>query len=275
MKITQAVAGTLALASVLSVQAQAGATLDRVNKTHQLVAVMDKSYPPFTFLNAHNQLDGFDVDVVKAIAKHLGARLKIETPAWEAITAGHWNGRWDVCACSMTPDEKKAQVLNFPAYYYSSPAVLIVNSDSRPLQGIKDLEGKKIGVEQGSSYERYLQKSLVIQGANAQQPSYPFSHVTVAPYDSEELAFQDLALGSGKRIDALVSNAVSAKLRLARVPGKYRVVGKPLYLEPNWVAVDKGDPAWDATIAKIIRQLHQDGTLTRISNKWIGSDITK
>lgn len=275
MRISQGVLAAAVLAGVLSAQVHAGATLDRVKKTHELVAVMDKSYPPFTFLNAKNQLDGFDVDVVKAIAKRLGARLKIQTPAWEAITAGHWNGRWDVCACSMTPDQQKATVLDFPAYYYSSPAVLIVNSDNRSLSGIKQLEGKKIGVEQGSSYERYLQKSLVIQGANAKQPSYPFNRVTVAPYDSEELAFQDLALGSGKRIDAVVSNAVTAKLRFDKVPGKFRIVGKPLYQEPNWVAVDKGDPEWNATVAKIIADFHRDGTLTRISNKWIGSDITK
>lgn len=275
MRISQGVLAAAVLAGVLSAQVQAGATLDRVKKTHELVAVMDKSYPPFTFLNAKNQLDGFDVDVVKAIAKRLGARLKIQTPAWEAITAGHWNGRWDVCACSMTPDQQKATVLDFPAYYYSSPAVLIVNADNRSLSGIKQLEGKKIGVEQGSSYERYLQKSLVIQGANAKQPSYPFNRVTVAPYDSEELAFQDLALGSGKRIDAVVSNAVTAKLRFDKVPGKFRIVGKPLYQEPNWVAVDKGDPEWNATVAKIIADFHRDGTLTRISNKWIGSDITK
>jgi polar amino acid transport system substrate-binding protein len=262
------------LSSMVGLHANAGATLDRVNHTHVLVAVMDKSYPPFVFLNAQNQLDGFDVDVVKAVAKRLGAKLKIETPAWEAITAGHWNGRWDICACSMTPDKNKAEVLNFPAYYYSSPAVVIVNAANHSIKSGADIQGKKIGIEGGSSYERYLQRNLQLYGTN-KQPVYPFKSVRIAPYDSEEVAFQDLSLGDGVRIDAVISNYATAKLRLERSPGKFKVVGRPLYDEPNWVAVDKGDPEWNATVARIIKDFHRDGTLAKISKKWIGSDITK
>jgi polar amino acid transport system substrate-binding protein len=264
-----------ALSSVVSMQTQAGATLTRIKQNHELVAVMDKSYPPFVFLNASNQLDGFDVDVVKEVARRLKAKVRIETPAWEATIAGHWNGRWDVCICSMTPDEQKARVLDFPIRYYSSPAVVVVNATNTRIKGGKDLQGKQVGVEQASSYERYLNKGLKLYGDNTAQPTYPFSSVTVHPYESEELAFQDLALGDGKRIDAVVSNLVAAKPRLAKYPGKFKIVGHPLYGEPNWVAIDKGDAEWGATLRKIITDMRHDGTLARISKRWVGSDITQ
>ncbi|WP_036666546.1 transporter substrate-binding domain-containing protein [Paludibacterium yongneupense] len=267
-------AGVAALCAVWSVAVLAGATLDRVKKTHVLVEVLDQSYPPFSFLNAHNQMDGFDVDVAKAVAARLGARLKIETPSWEAITAGRWGNRFDICVCSMTPDKKKADILSFVSYYYSSPAVLVVNAANTRIKDMRDAGGKRIGVEQGSSYERYAQKALTLWGTSA-QPTYPFDRVIVSPYASEDLAYQDLALGDGKRIDGIVSNYVTAKARLDKQPGKFRIVGKPLYLEPNWVAVDKGDPEWQALVAKVMSDLRKDGTISKISKKWIGSDITK
>lgn len=67
---------------------------------------------------------------------------------------------------------------------------------------------------------------------------------------------------------------VTANKRIQATSGKFKIVGAPLYEEPNWVAVDKGDQEWNDTIKTIINDLHKDGTLKKISLKWIGSDIT-
>jgi polar amino acid transport system substrate-binding protein len=259
---------------VLSHTATASETLDRVKKNGELIAVMDQSYPPYSFLNDKNEEDGFDVDVVKEVAKRLGVKSKIETPSWEVIAAGHWRGRWDICICSMTPDEKKSKGLDFVAPYYSSPAVLITNTTGSNINNVSDIEGKRIGVEQGSSYERYLQKDLVI-GYGAKPIQYPFKQVQATPYSSEDLAYQDLGLGAGKRIDGIVANLVTANKRIQATGNKFKIIGEPLYEEPNWVAVDKGDQEWNNTIKQIITDLHKDGTLKAISMKWIGSDITQ
>ena len=267
--------GLSLLASVASITtARAGETLDRVKENKELIAVMDQSYPPFSFLIDKNEEDGFDVDVVKEVAKRLGVTAKIQTPSWEVITAGHWRGRWDICICSMTPDEKKAKVLDFVAPYYSAPAVLITNATGSAINKVSDIDGKRIAIEQGSSYERYLQKDLVI-GFGAKPIQYPFKQVQALPYSSEDLAYQDLALGYGKRVDAIVSNLVTANKRISANPGKYQIIGQPLYEEPNWVAVDKGDQEWNNTIKQIISDLHQDGTLKKLSLKWVGNDITQ
>lgn len=260
--------------ALLAGTSQAGTTLDRIQKNGELRGVLLESYPPYSFLNAQNQLDGFDVDVAKAVAKKLGVKLKLDTPSWEVIAAGNWGARWDICICSMTPNKERAQVLDFPVFYYNSPAVLVANVADSKTRSLKDLEGKKVAVQQGSSYESYLQKKLVIDAPGVVQPSYPFQRISIAPYDSEELAFQDLALGAGKRVDAVISNLVTARERIQKT-GKFRIVGSPLYQEPNWVAVAKGDAAWNARVKQVFAQLKQDGTLAAISKKWIGSDITR
>ena len=249
----------------------AGQTLDRVTEKGQMTGVLMESYPPFSFLNEQNQLDGFDVDVAKAVAKRLGVKLKLETPSWDVIAAGRWSGRYDICVCSMTPSEARAQVFDFPVEYYQSPAVIVVNAKDTAIASGKDLSGKKVGVISASTYEAYLNKDLVIEGAPLK---YPFDNVQVAPYDNETVAFQDLALGSGVRLDAMVTNLITARERIAQDP-RFKIAGNTLYAEPNVVAIEKGDPQWSARVTEVIDQLKADGTLSKISQKWIGADISQ
>jgi hypothetical protein len=100
-----------ALLLVVAGAAEAGETLDRVRKTGVLNDLTISEYPPFGFINAENRLDGFDVDVAKAVADRLGVTLKLATPGWETIVSGRWHGRWDVCICSMSPTPERAKVL--------------------------------------------------------------------------------------------------------------------------------------------------------------------
>jgi polar amino acid transport system substrate-binding protein len=266
---------TPGLLAGLTTAALAGATLDRVMKNKVLVEVTDQAYPPFSYIDEAGEVVGFDIDISKEIAKRLGVEYKVETPSWEIIVAGNWNGRWDICVCSMTPTKERAEVLNFVNEYYSAPANIVVNVDNNDIKSAADLNGKKVGAQAGTTYEKYVQKQLVIEvpGGTA-KIDYPFAEATVVPYDSEDTAFQDLALGTGKRLDAIVSGYLTAKERIDNAPDKFKIVGEPLYGEPIWVAVDKGDPEWEAKIKEIFKQMAADGTLKAISEKWVGADIT-
>lgn len=252
--------------------ALAGETLDRVMKNKMLVEVTDQAYPPFSYIDDSGEVVGFDVDVSKEIAKRLGVEYKVETPSWEIIVAGNWNGRWDICVCSMTPTAERAQVLDFVNEYYAAPAVVVVNVDNNDIKGPADLTGKKVGAQAGTTYEKYLLKELKIE--MAPPVDFPFGDLTTAPYDSEDTAFQDLALGTGKRLDAIVSNFLTAKERVDKNADKFKIVGEPAFGEPIWVSVDKGDPEWQAKIKEIFKAMEADGTLKAISEKWIGADIT-
>ena len=97
------------LSVLATTSALAGSTLDRVNSTKTLNDVVLDYYPPFGFINDHNELAGFDVDVARALAIRLGLKLKLSTPGWEAVVAGGWRGRWDVCICSMSPTAQRAR----------------------------------------------------------------------------------------------------------------------------------------------------------------------
>ena len=256
--------------SMLAARAFAGATFDRVNSTKVLNDVVIDYYPPFGFINDRNELDGFDIDVARALAARLGVTLKLSTPGWETIVAGRWRGRWDLCICSMSPTEDRARVLNFPVQYYSSPAVLVVHKDDQRIKSIADISGKRVGVGAGSSYENYLHKALVVPGGK--ELDYPFHDVTVIPGD-ETITFRNLALGPGVRLDAVVADLATAQANVAATHA-LKIVGGYLYQEPNMVATDKGDPEWDALLARTMRALKADGTLAKISQHWFQTDIT-
>jgi polar amino acid transport system substrate-binding protein len=250
---------------------QAGATLDRVRASGQVVDILITEYPPFGFINAENRVDGFDVDVAKAFAAKLGVKLKIETPAWESIISGHWAGRWDIAIASATPTEDRAKVIDFPVVYYNTPAVLVVHNDEKAIRSAADLTGKKVGVGNGSTYEAFLNQHFAMPGQTA--VSYPFHDVVVIPGD-ETINARNLALGPGVRLDAVVTSLTTARTGIESTK-RLKIVGPPLFTEPNAVITDKGDPEWNAEVKRVFGELKADGTLAGISRKWFGEDITK
>ena len=250
----------------------AGQTLDRVMQTKTLTMSSDPEYPPQSFLNDNNQMDGFDVDVGKEIAKRMGVELKIVTPAWEVITAGKWSGRWDMSVGSMTPTKKRAEVLNFPAVYYYTPASFAVHKDSK-ISSIKELNGKTIGTCGGCTYDAYLNKDLKIDAAGVPKFDYQVTPGKIRTYDTDTNAFDDLRIGDGVRLDAVFS-ALPTIQEAIKHGYPMRVIGDPAFYEPLAVATDKGDPEFDAKIKEIVDAMHKDGTLTKLSMKWYGVDLT-
>ena len=253
--------------------ANAGEVLDRVLSKKVLTLSSDAEYPPQSFLNEKNEMDGFDVDVAKEIARRLGVKLKIVTPAWEIITAGKWGGRWDISVGSMTPTKERAKVLDFPAVYYFTPASFAVHKDSKA-SSLADLNGKTIGVCGGCTYESYLQGNLVIDAEGAPPFDYKVKAGKIRTYETDTNVFDDLRIGDGKRLDAALS-ALPTIQEAIKNGYPMKVIGDPVFYEPLAVAVDKGDPEFAAKIKETVDSMRADGTLTKLSMKWYGVDYTK
>ncbi len=261
-----------AIAAPLSPAAMAGETLDRVMSSKTLTLSSDPEYPPQSFLNDQNEMDGFDVGVAREIAKRMGAELKIVTPAWEIITAGNWGGRWDISVGSMTPTTARAKVLDFPAVYYYTPAAFAVHKDSSAATKA-DLNGKKIGVCGGCTYEAYLNKDLVIDAEGTPEFSYEVTAGEIRTYETDVNVLDDLRLGDGARLDGLLSARPTIDEAI-KSGYPVKVIGDAAFYEPLAVAVDKGDPEFSAKVAEIVQGMHDDGTLRALSIKWYGTDFT-
>lgn len=252
-------------------QSYAGETLDRVNSNGVLVVGTNANWPPQSFLNDQNEMDGFDIDVSKGVASRLGVDVKFITPSWEVMTSGNWNGRWDITIGSMTPTTTRAKVLDFPAVYYFTPASVAVHVDSEAEQ-ISDLNGKAVGVTTASTFELYLKHDLVIDVEGAPAFEYQIDTDEIRTADLASQVLDDLRLGDGVRLDGMIG-ALPALVEAIESGYPIRVLGDPIFYEPLSLAIDKGDAEFGAALANIIDEMRADGTLTKLSLKWYGVDF--
>jgi len=270
MKLTKSLLSA-ALIALLSIgMAQAGEVLDSIMAKKTIMVATDANWPPQSFINDKNVMDGFDVDVAREIAKRLGVEIEFITPSWDIITAGNWNGRWDMHVGSMTPTKARAKKMTFPAVYYYTPAAVAVHKSSK-ISSVAALSGKKVGTGTGSTFELYLQGDLAIDAAGAPKFDYQISNPEIKSYETSTIALDDLRLGDGVRLDGVVS---SLPVFLEAIENGYpiKVVGEPIFYEPLAVTIDLGDAELNDKLKEIISWMRKDGTLTRISKKWYGVD---
>ena len=243
-----------------------------------LTVSTDPAYPPQSkYLPKEDEYVGFDIDVATEIATRLGVDIAWEAPSWDVITAGGWNGRWDMSVGSMTPTNDRQEVLHFTQPYYYTPAVVVVHEENTSVQDLEtDLDGKAVGVCSGCTYDQFLEKSLDIKGFEF---DFVIDDATVQGYDTDTTALQDLAIGDGTRLDAVITSSTTAQ-GYADEGNPVKIAGDPVFYEPLSAAIDKSselDPQSlvDAADA-IVAEMHEDGTLTEFSKEWYdGLDVTK
>lgn len=257
--------------------AEASSLLAAVESAGAIRVSTDPAYPPQSFLNEDsNTYEGFDIDVATEIASRLGVEIAWETPSWDVLTAGNWNDRWDMSVGSMTPTNERQEVLYFTQPYYFTPAVVVVHADNTSVSDLTaDLDGATIGVCSACTYEAFLNKDLNIEGFEF---DFVIDDAQVQGYDTDTTALQDLALGDGARLDAVITSLTTAQGYINE-GNPVKIVGDPVFYEPLSVAFDKSAPEDAAALRdrvdEILAEMHGDGTLTRMSEQWYdGVDLT-
>jgi polar amino acid transport system substrate-binding protein len=248
-------------------------TPGRSTSLQVLKVATNGSWRPQSYLDDKNQLVGFDIDVAREIARRLGRTAKFDTPDFATMTGGHWHGRWDIAAGSVTPTHARPQVVDFAGVYYFSPYVLAVHRDSAA-RTFEDLNGKRIGVETGTTSEDYIRHRLRIEAPDAPAVVYRVTPGTVRTYADSTMPLDDLRLGDGVRLDAVVApeqtvlGAIRSGYPIKIMPGGYA------FREPLTVITDKGSPQWTATIRGVIAAMKADGTLGTLTTRWYGRDYS-
>jgi polar amino acid transport system substrate-binding protein len=256
-----------------AVSAQAGETLDRVMEKKAMVVATNSGWPPQSYLDDSNEMVGFDIDVSREIAKRLGVEVSFETPDWATLTGGRWQGRYDLGVGSVTPTKARAQVIDFVGIYYYSPYVYVVHKDSEA-KTVTDLNGKVIGVETATTSEDFINRKLEIDAPGLPPIEYKLEPGEVRTFADSMLPFDDLRLGAGVRLDAVIApeqtalNAIKNGYPLRVLEGDYA------FREPLVVIAEKVDPEWTAKVGGIIEEMKKDGTLATLTTKWYGKDYS-
>ncbi len=252
--------------------ARADGVLARAVARGGLVAAANPDALPLAARDKAGTLVGFDIEVAKEIGKRLELPVTFVTPGWDAILAGGWGGKWDFSVTNITPTEARSRRLEFPADYRFEAVVAVVHRDNGWALKPSDIKGKRVGVAQGTTFEQYLMRDLTIY-AGEEPPDYVIENPDIRRFPNKKDALLALAKGDGADIDAAVTSYATAEAAIAEgLPIK--VVSGFLFWEPVAVAVDLGDDAFADRIEEVIESMFDDGTLSRLSVKWFGLDMT-
>ena len=264
--------------------------LAQVQERGKLIVSTDPAYPPQSELVANvdppadtkctgderpaNQFTGFDIDAAAEIAKRLGVEVCFVTPDWTLITAGSWAGRWDLSIGSMTVTPERMENLYFTQPYYTTPAAFFIHESNTTFAQPADLSGRKIGVCAGCTYESFLDGTLSIPGETI---DFVVTDAEVMGYDTDVPALEDLALGDGVRLDAVLT-ALPTGVGYIADGGPLKQLGEPVYFEYLAGAIDKtastDTAAFRDAVTAAIQEMHADGTLLALSEQYYGADLT-
>jgi polar amino acid transport system substrate-binding protein len=265
--------GSAAPSSAGGSPAIAGGLLAKVLAAGKLVVSTDANYAPQSVQKPDGTYEGFDIDVATEIAKRLGVTVEFTTPGWDVITAGSWSGRWDVSVGSMTITVPRQAVFDFSPPYYYTPAQMTATTASG-ITSLDGLAGKTVCVGSATTYEDWLKGSL--QSVSLGPVATPPTGVKVQSLPTDQDCAQAIAAGRKDAEGFLTSSTtVDAAIKNGTPIVK---VGDPVFTEQLAVAVDKSGPAttdFMPKLAQIINDMHSDGTLKTLSEKWLGGDLTE
>jgi polar amino acid transport system substrate-binding protein len=249
--------------------------LARVCEAGMLVISTDPAYPPQSSLNAETgEYEGFDIDVAIEVATRLGVDYEFTDPAFDAVVAGNWSERWDVSVGSVTITEDRKEVLDFTQPYYFTPAQM-ATTDGTDITSIEDFSGTTVCVAEATTYLDWIEGTLTLP-EDAGEVTDPPADITATTLPTDINCAEAWDAGRSE-FDGWISSITTVDAAIAE---GYPVtaVGDPIFFEPLAVAFDKAVEDNDSLVEavdQIIAEMHEDGTLTAMSEEWYGGiDLT-
>ncbi len=224
-----------------------------------LTVGMDATYPPFEYINeTTKEFEGFDVDLMKEIAKRVKLKVEFVNVAWEGIIPGLTSHKYDCICSAMTITEERAKQVDFSRPYFVASQVIVVRANDDRIHNVTDLDGKVVGVQMGTTGQFFAEK-LQKQGINFE----------LKLYKTTPDALMDLKNG---RLDAVIIDNGIALWMAKKCPEDYKVIEQRLTYEYYGIAVAKDNPELLKAINKALEEMFKDGTYAKIYKKWFGTE---
>ncbi|UTH50330.1 amino acid ABC transporter substrate-binding protein (plasmid) [Loktanella salsilacus] len=220
---------------------------------------MSGGYFPFTFVKL-DELQGFEVDFINAIAEETGDDVNFVTMSFSGLVGALETGRIDTIANQITiTPEREAKFAFSQPYVFDGAQVVVKKGNEETITSVDDLSGKTVAVNLGSNFEQLLNEL-----PNA-------ADIDIRTYESN--IAQDTALG---RVDAFVMDRVSSAQLIAESPLPLAFAGKPFSEIRNALPFRNDEKGTELRnrIDAAITTLKENGTLAEISDKWFGADIS-
>jgi polar amino acid transport system substrate-binding protein len=236
-------------------------TLERINQSGTLTIGTRTGSPPFAYVNAKNEWVGFSIDLVEelvkpAIEKKLGKTIKVEkkesTPPTRIPLLT--SNAVDLISGTMTDTRTRRDSVDFSITFFVTGAQFLVKKGSK-IRGIKDIDGKRIAAQQGSTNARIIRE----KAPKAQLREFP----------DQPAAFQALLQG---QVDAYTNDGIQLAGLKAKAanPAQWEIVGDFFSYEPYGMAMRKNDADFRNVVNGGLMDGIESGKYFEIYDKWFG-----
>jgi polar amino acid transport system substrate-binding protein len=251
MKMKQMIIAVLALAL------SAGASAAKDWKTVRIGT--EGAYPPFNYVDTNNELQGFDIDIAKALCTHMKVECTFVAQDWDGIIPALLANKYDAIVASMSITDERKQTVNFTDKYYTN-ALTFVAPKAAGVKSVTpaDFAGKTLGAQSSTISANFLEDK--------------YKDSTVKLYATQDEAYLDLANG---RLDAVLADTGPSALWLKSENGSCcEFVGDAVVKnDAIGIAVRKEDDDLTAMFNKALAAIRADGTYAEINAKYFPFSI--
>ena len=232
--------------------------LAQIKERGNIVVAMEGTWAPWTYHDDNNDLVGYDVEVAQNIAEKLGVEVEFVEGEWDGLLAGLETGRYDIMVNGVGVTDERAEKYNFSTPYAYNKTAVIVRGDYDEISSMEDLKGKKTANTITSTYA-------------SQAEAYG---ATVTGVDDLNQTIELLS----NRIDAtLNAEVVFNDYKKEHPDSNIKIATYSDQVEEIAIPIRKGDDTvtlLDA-VNDALDEMAKDGTLTELSEKYFGMDISK
>lgn len=213
----------------------------------------EASYPPFEFMDANNTMQGFDIDLAKALCQEMQANCTFTNQAFDSLIPSLKFRRFDAVISGMDITPERLKQVAFTKPYYDNSALFIAQKGK--FADLATLKGKRVGMQNGSTHQKFLTEK------------HP--EITPVPYDSYQNAVLDLKNG---RLDAVFGDTAVVNEWLKQNPNLGAVGDKvtdAAYFGTGLgIAVRQQNTELLTKLDAALAKVKQDGTYQTLYQKW-------
>lgn len=215
-----------------------------------LVVATSADYPPFAFIDEQNQITGFDIDIIKEVAKRLNKKILIEDINFDQLLPNLEKGKFHVVAASLTPTIERSKSALFTKPYLSSNPLVVITNKTDSIANLDDLKDKEIVVIEGYFADIYMSK---------------IPNIKLLKVNKTDKAFEKLSKGSYAFVTAF---SALKHLFNKHEESKFNTFIIKETDEQDSLAISPKYPILLTQIQKVLDGMFTDGTLESLKQKW-------
>ena len=229
---------------------------------------VEGAYPPFSYVTPDGKLEGFDIDIARALVAAMGAEVKLIPQDWDGIIPALLARKYDAIIASMSITEERKKKVAFSNKYYNTPGKFVCKKgamkDFTRAEVAQATKGKSIAVQRATIHDRFVTE----QGGEG---------VKVKRYGTQDDAYLDLVAG---RVDMLLADSVAIDDGFLKKPEgqAFQFIGPDLsevkyFGEGAGIAIRKQDTDLVELFNQAIVKIRQDGTYKKIQDKYFEFNV--